>query len=82
MIQSFLFFLESRILHYAAKLAVDNLKENISPNFDFEQKMAPSIPPTVFEKKPAPCAQIPSSVSAWAPFVMSTSRLSYERLRH
>jgi hypothetical protein len=61
-------FVYSLLEFYAAKLAVDDSKENTSPNFDFEQKMAPSISLTVVEKKLAPCVQIPSLVSAWAPF--------------
>jgi hypothetical protein len=62
-------FVYSHLEFYAAKFAVDDSKENISPNLDFEQKMAPSLSLGLEEKKPAPSAQMPSSMIVGAPFV-------------
>jgi hypothetical protein len=60
-------FVYSLLELYAANLALDDSKENLSPDSDFEQKMAPSISPPVLEQKPAPVDHIPASMSACAP---------------
>jgi hypothetical protein len=62
-------FAYSLLEFYAANLAVDGLKENIVPNSDCEQKMAPTISPAAVELKPAPLGQIPSSVVPCAPMM-------------